>query len=262
MELFVAGCHGGETPKHRTSAFVIDDRLAIDAGALTSMLDLKQQARINSVLVSHAHLDHVRDLAMLTDNRFQVGAGPLRVYATKPTLHALRTHFFNGALWPDFSKIPSRNGRSKAPPQPSLIFEELKLERPTAIGPYTVTAIPVSHTIDTAAFIVESSAGAIAYSGDTGPTEKLWTALNRTAALKLLLLEVSFPNNEQHLATLSGHHTPSTLIEDLRKFEKMSELDVLLYHIKPVFEARVEREVARIRGANLHVPKLGDRYRI
>ena len=44
MELFVAGCHGGETPKHRTSAFVVDGRIAIDAGALTSGLSLKASA--------------------------------------------------------------------------------------------------------------------------------------------------------------------------------------------------------------------------
>ena len=31
------GCHGGETPRHRTSAFVLDRRVAIDAGSLTAM---------------------------------------------------------------------------------------------------------------------------------------------------------------------------------------------------------------------------------
>jgi hypothetical protein len=41
VQLRVVGCHGGETPKHRTSAFILDDRLAIDAGSLTSGLDLK-----------------------------------------------------------------------------------------------------------------------------------------------------------------------------------------------------------------------------
>ena len=34
------GCHGGETPKHRTSAFVIGEALAVDAGALTSGLEI------------------------------------------------------------------------------------------------------------------------------------------------------------------------------------------------------------------------------
>ena len=59
MELRVVGCHGGETPKHRTSAFVVDERIALDAGSLTSGLDLKLQFRLQAVLVSHAHLDHI-----------------------------------------------------------------------------------------------------------------------------------------------------------------------------------------------------------
>src|SRR6202034_818492 len=62
VELRVIGCHGGETPKHRTSAFIVDDRVAIDAGSLTSGMELKAQCALEAVLVSHAHLDHVRDL--------------------------------------------------------------------------------------------------------------------------------------------------------------------------------------------------------
>ena len=77
MDLRVIGCHGGETPKHRTSAFVVDDRVAIDAGALTSGMELKAQCALEAVLVSHAHLDHVRDLATIADNRNQNGADPL-----------------------------------------------------------------------------------------------------------------------------------------------------------------------------------------
>jgi 3',5'-cyclic-nucleotide phosphodiesterase len=69
MELRVIGCHGGETPRHRTSAFVLDERLAIDAGSLTSGLDLKAQFRLDACIVSHAHLDHIRDLATIADNR-------------------------------------------------------------------------------------------------------------------------------------------------------------------------------------------------
>ena len=79
MLLRVIGCHGGETPKHRTSAFVLDERLAIDAGSLTSGMDLKAQCKLEAVLVSHAHLDHIRDLATLADNRVQNGCPPLMI---------------------------------------------------------------------------------------------------------------------------------------------------------------------------------------
>jgi 3',5'-cyclic-nucleotide phosphodiesterase len=73
-------------------------------------------------------------------------------------------------------------------------------------------------------------------------------------------MEVSFPNDEAKLARLSGHHTPQTMAEDMKKFERSSELPTLLYHIKPSFQAKVERECARLKRLNLTVCALGDQY--
>ena len=84
---------GGETPKHRTSAFVLDDRLAIDAGSLTSGLTLKAQCALEACLVSHAHLDHIRDLATLADNRAQVGTAPLVVAGGPATPEEIKAVF-------------------------------------------------------------------------------------------------------------------------------------------------------------------------
>jgi cAMP phosphodiesterase len=253
MELRVIGCHGGETPKHRTSSFVVDDRLAIDAGALTSGLDLKAQFRLTACIVSHAHLDHIRDLATIADNRCQAECEPLVIAATKPTIRVLRKHFFNNLLWPDFSEIHTSNG-------PTIRFVELKPERPTEIAGYEVVAIPVAHTIDSSGFIVRGKDASLGYSGDTGPTERLWEVLREEEKLKALLMEVSFPNREQKLATDSGHHTPRTLVKDLKKFGKPQDLPTLLYHIKPVFQGEVEQECARLKGVNLTVTALGDQF--
>lgn len=253
MELRVLGCHGGETPTHRTSAFVLDDTLAIDAGSLTSGLQLGEQARLDAVIVSHAHLDHVRDLATIADNRCQVGCAPLVIAGTAGTLAALRTHFFNNVLWPDFSKIPSADG-------PTIRYVELEPERPTQIGHFSVRAVLVSHTIESAGFVIESEQGTLAYSGDTGPTDRFWEVLNQQRDLRALLMEVSFPNREQRLATTSGHHTPQTLGEELRKYRSPKDLPTMLYHIKPVFQAEVERECAALSDLNLHVLGLGDHF--
>ncbi len=255
MDLRVIGCHGGETPKHRTSAFVVDDRVAIDAGSLTSGMDLKAQCALEAVLVSHAHLDHVRDLATIADNRNQNKADPLIIAGTRPTLAVLRKHFFNGLLWPDFSKIP--NTRT-----PAIRYLPLDLEKPTRIAGYDVYAIPVDHTIETCGFTVRGKDGVLGYSGDTGPTDRLWEVLRETEGLKALLMEVSFPNDEARLARVSGHHTPETLGKDMKKLGSAlaRELPTLLYHIKPSFQAKVERECARLKGVNLSVCALGDQF--
>jgi 3',5'-cyclic-nucleotide phosphodiesterase len=253
LDLRVIGCHGGETPRHRTSAFLVDDRLAIDAGSLTSGLELKAQCALEAVVVSHAHLDHVRDLATIADNRNQKGAPTLLVAATRPTIVALQTHFFNNLLWPDFTRIPSRT-------RPAVRFVPLRSGARTDVAGFEVCAVPVSHSIDCSGFVVRAKSGALGYSGDTGPTDELWTLLNATPDLRALLMEVSFPNAEGRLARISGHHTPETLARDMRKLERRRELPTLLYHIKPAFEAAVERECARLKGYNLEICALGDQY--
>lgn len=253
MELRVVGCHGGETPRHRTSAFVVDDRIALDAGSLTSGLDLNAQFRLQAVLVSHAHLDHIRDLATIADNRCQADCDPLLVAATKPTIEVLKKHFFNNLIWPDFSVIPNRS-------RPTIQFVELKHERRVEIAGYQVCSVPVTHTIDSSGFIVKGKDATVAYSGDTGPTDRFWELLKKEDNLKALLLEVSFPNREQKLATVSGHHTPRTLAKDLAKYGKPKDLPTLLYHIKPVFQSEVEQECAKLKGVNLAVMGLGDQY--
>jgi 3',5'-cyclic-nucleotide phosphodiesterase len=216
VELRIIGCHGGETPRHRPSAFLLDDRIAIDAGALTSGMEIAAQCAVEACLVSHAHLDHIR-------------------------------------LWPDFTKIPSSE-------EPTIVYRVLKPEVTTRIAGYGVKAIQVSHTIDCCGFVVEGKDGAIAYSGDTGPTKRLWEVLNGVENLRAMLMEVSFPTRQQNLATLSGHHTPRTLAIELKKYKKTKDLPFLLYHIKPVFQAEVEKECAKITGANITIPKLGDHF--
>ena len=253
MDLRILGCHGGETPRHRTTSFLIDEKLAIDAGCLTSQLELSDQLRIETVLVSHSHLDHVRDLATIVDNRAQLQAPPLTVAATRPTIEVLKAHFFNDRLWPDFTVIPS-------PDEPSLVWQEIALESPTKVLGYDVTAVPVNHTIDCSGFIISDQNSAVGFSGDTGPTDRLWELLSETPNLKALLMEVSFPNREQKLAAASGHHTPQTLIADLAKLDAPQDLPTMLYHMKPPFQSEVEKECAKLAGLNLHVLKLGDQF--
>ena len=130
---------------------LVDDRIAIDAGSLTSGMDLAAQFALEACLVSHAHLDHVRDLATIADTRSQNGCPPLIVAGPKETLALLRKHFFNGLLWPDFSKIPS----AKAP---TIKYQVLKPEVTHIVAGYKVRAIEVSHTIECCAFIVEGRA--------------------------------------------------------------------------------------------------------
>lgn len=253
MDLKVLGCHGGESPRHHCPAFLIDGRVCLDAGAITSMLSLKEQRKIEAVLVSHAHLDHVRDLAMLADTRAQQGGPPLTIVSTPGTIEILKKHFFNDKLWPDFSKIPERDNGT-------VSFRKIRPLCEAEVCGYRVRPLPVSHTIEAAAFIVGDGDTSLAYSGDTGPTDAMWDALRAQDDLSAVIMEVAFPNERQKLATVSGHHTPKTLERELKKLGSKRDLPVLLFHIKPVFQRTVERELSRIKARNNTLLDVGDEY--
>lgn len=254
MDFKVLGCHGGESPKHHCPAFLLDGRVCLDAGSITNMLTLKEQQKIEAVIVSHAHIDHVRDLAMLTDTRTQQGGPPLTIASTPGTIAVLKKHFFNDKLWPDFSKIPD-------PDNHTLVFQKLAPGKLNKVLDYQIRPVPVDHTVEAAAFVVSDGESAVAYSGDTGPTEALWQALTQHDELSALIMEVAFPNEHAKLAHDSGHHTPQSLELELRKLgARKRDLPVLLFHIKPVFERIVERELGKIRARNNTILQIGDEY--
>jgi 3',5'-cyclic-nucleotide phosphodiesterase len=254
MDLRVLGCHGGESPKHQCPAFLLDGRVCLDAGAITKMLSLKEQQRIEMVLVSHAHLDHVRDLAMLADTRTQQGGPPLVIASTPGTIGILKRHFFNDRLWPDFSKIPS-------PENPTIVFQHLKPDIETSLSGFRVRPILVDHAVEAAAFIVSDGTSALAYSGDTGPTERLWEVLKEQPNLRALIMEVAFPNERGILARDSCHHTPKSLELELKKLGvARRDLPILLFHIKPVFQRQVELQLAKLKTRNTSILNIGDQY--
>ena len=68
MEMRVLGCYGGELPGYRVCSFAFDGKLLLDAGSMTSVLRPAEQRRISHILVSHTHLDHIKDIPFLAAN--------------------------------------------------------------------------------------------------------------------------------------------------------------------------------------------------
>ena len=74
-----------------------------------------------------------------------------------------------------------------------------------------------------------------------------------------LMVEVSFPNELQGLADVSGHLTPNTLATELAKLDR-NGFPVLLYHLKPAYAAALRREVAALKLPGVRVLKVGDEF--
>ena len=90
MKLQVLGCHGGELPKCKTTCFLIDGVLALDAGALTGSLTLDALCRVDDIVVSHSHFDHVKDLPLLADLIVGRRETPVTIHASRECAKTLR----------------------------------------------------------------------------------------------------------------------------------------------------------------------------
>ena len=92
-----------------------------------------------------------------------------------------------------FRNIPS-------PAEPVLNLRVLAEEAEARVGHLSVTPVPVDHTVPTAGYIVQDGSAGFVYSGDTGPTGRLWQVARRMKGLRALIVETAFPNR---LATLA-----------------------------------------------------------
>jgi ribonuclease BN (tRNA processing enzyme) len=245
----VLGAHGGSSPFHRQTSFLVNGTVCVDAGSLTDALPLDEQALVRAVLVTHAHMDHVASLPFLVENVYGRRAAPLEIVAPEEILDALRKHLFNDALWPDFSSLPNDL-------LPAVAFRAIERAKPFEVEGLEGTAIAVSHVVPTCGYILSAGGAAIVFSGDTGPTDELWAAARRRGDVKGLFVECSFPSDLQGLADSSKHLTPATLRTEMEKFPKGPP--VYLYHMKPPTLPRLRAEIAALSDARVTVLADGD----
>ncbi len=251
MKLRVVGCSGGSVKERYLSCFLLNDEIALDAGGLTGPLTLEEQLRVRHVIVTHTHLDHNCGLPFFVENVFGKLDVPIIAYAIAPVVESLRNHMFNDELWPDFTKLPSEK-------EPTLRFHEIVPEKPFRIGTLTFTAIAVEHLIPTVGILVEDDGGAILYTSDTGPTDRVWQVASSHPRLKSVITEISFSNGDDALAQASGHMTPRILASELKKLTR--KVPVLVTHTKPGHLARIESELDALGLANVELIEQGKTY--
>lgn len=240
MRLRVLGCSGGIGGRHlRTTSFLVDNDILLDAGSGVGDLSLAELTRIDHVFVTHSHLDHVTSIPFLVDTVGGMRAKPITVHATAPTIEILRNHLFNWSIWPDFTEIPSAEA-------PFMRYEEVELGRAVNVDGRVFTPIPAVHTVPAIGYHLDSGEGSLVFTGDTGPNDELWKVVNRISNLKVLIIETAFSNKERQLAEVSKHLCPSMLADELAKLERRPE--VWITHLKPGEIELTMEEVEAVAG--------------
>lgn len=237
MKIRVLGCSGAIAEGSRTTAFLIDHDVLVDAGTGVGDLSLEALAQIDHILISHSHLDHVLAIGLLADSVMRLRAAQKResiqVHALPETLEALRKHIFNGVIWPDFTKLPCAD-------RPALRLVPFELGQRLKLGGKTFEVLSAAHTVPAVGFALEGRDGWWVYTGDTGPNPALWKRLAEMQVAHLVI-ETAFSDEERELACVSQHLCPRKLGQELSHLQ--GSVDVHITHIKP---GEVEAVMAEI----------------
>ncbi len=216
------------------STYIVNEVCAFDAGALGMVGTPTEQALVDHVFLTHAHLDHIAGLPIFLDTVVDLGNESVDVRASAEVLGMLSSHVFNDRLMPDFLRI-SQQGPV------FLRTTAIEPEVPTAVAGLSVTSFPVNHPVPCVGYIIEEPKAAIAIVTDTAPHDSIWERLARIPNLKAILLDCSFPQSQAKLAAISGHMTTGQFVEQARRFARTAPVHAI--HIKPRFYEEVIAEL-------------------
>ena len=251
MKIEVLGSYGGESVDCRMTCLLVNDTIALDAGSLSQVLSIERQQKIQTILLTHSHMDHTSALPFFIENVFGKLRESVDVYASPATIYALRKHLFNNDTWPDFTRLPNHL-------LPVVRFIDLEEEVPVTIGGVRFTPISVSHLVPTFGFLIENDDAKILWSSDTGPTQRLWEIANRTEKLGGIWIDTSFDNSMQSIADVSGHLTPASLALELKKLER--RIPILLHNLKPPCIAKIQNEIRALGNPDIGFVEQGKIY--
>jgi ribonuclease BN (tRNA processing enzyme) len=250
MKVRVLGCSGAIGKNCRTTSFLLDDDVLVDAGTGVGDLTLAEMQRIDHVLLTHSHLDHVVSLPLMVDAVSSRRNKPLQVHALQATLDALKAHIFNNVIWPDFSRIPK-------PDAPFISFHALELGETFDLCGKHFEVLPAVHSVPAAGYAVRSLAladsakggveqqsGNWVFTGDTEENPALWARINQLE-VAMLVIETAFSNRESGLAKRSQHLSPDSLASELACIGDNRRYPIYITHTKPAETELIMAEIGR-----------------
>ena len=224
MKLRVLGCSGGIGGNQRTTSFLLDNDILIDAGTGVGELSLAEMSAIDHIFITHSHLDHIACIPLMIDSVWMMRDLPITIYATAETLEILQQHIFNWKIWPDFSQIPNAQ-------TPAMRYQAIQLGSAVELNGRKITPVPANHVVPAVGYQLDSGKASLVYTGDTTSNDALWTVVNKIENLRYLIIESAFSNQEKGLAVLSKHLCPDLLAEEMLKLKRSAEL--FITHLKP-----------------------------
>ena len=238
----------GAAPQQYSTCFLVNDCIAIDAGALGFYRSPAEQATVRHLFLSHTHIDHLASLPIFLENIAGLGQAPVNIYASAEVEYCLRNDLFNDRLWANFIDLTHDGGHF-------LTLHPIASGQAVEVEGLRITPVAVDHAVPTLGFLLEDKAAAVIITSDTGATEEIWRRANQTTNLKAIYLEAAFPNAHEQLAQLTGHLTPAGFIREMQKVKRPATWYAV--HVKARFREEVTRELLAAGLPNVEIAKFG-----
>ena len=235
MKVRVLGCSGAIAKDCRTTSFLIDQDVLVDAGTGVGDLTLDEMKGINHVLLTHSHLDHIAALPLMVDAIASQRVAPVQIHALAGTIAAIKAHVFNNVIWPDFSRIPTVEA-------PFITFHEIEVGQTLDITGKRIEVLPAVHTVPAVGYAVTGGRGCWVFSGDTERNPAFWRRINQMN-VAALVIETAFSNREKELARRSLHLSPLALAEELDCIDKTKSFPIYITHTKPAETELIMSEI-------------------
>jgi ribonuclease BN (tRNA processing enzyme) len=246
------GTHNSESDHTRLVSVLIDGVLAVDAGSLTAGLTFSEQSKINSILLSHGHFDHIRDTPTFAFNNLH---RTTRIFATAETLNMLSSHLIDGEIYPAFwrrTEFVNKPALELMPVEPNAHYE---------IDGYRVYPVAVNHSVHAVGFeIIKDGQGAF-YTGDTGPgLSPVWEVISP----QILIIDLTFPDSQEKTARDSRHLCPKLFKKEMLEFRRIKGYlpQIIPIHMHPKFEDEIRRDMEHVNtelGVRVHFVDEGER---
>jgi ribonuclease BN (tRNA processing enzyme) len=237
MKVRVLGCSGAIAKDCRTTSFLIDSDVLVDAGTGVGDLTLEEMKGINHVLLTHSHLDHIAALPLMVDAIASQRTAPVQIHALAGTIAAIKAHVFNNVIWPDFSRIPTVEA-------PFITFHEIEVGQTLDITGKRIEVLPAVHTVPAVGYAVTGGRGCWIFSGDTERNPAFWRRINQMN-VAALVIETAFSNREKELARRSLHLSPLALAEELDCIDKGKSFPIYITHTKPAETELIMSEIQK-----------------
>jgi ribonuclease BN (tRNA processing enzyme) len=233
------------------TTFLVNDCVAIDAGALGFYQSPAEQAAIRHIFLSHTHIDHWATLPIFLINVFGMGEAPVTLHASEVVLDSLRHDVFNGRVWPNLFDMEHDRRRF-------LTVNPIADGQPVEVEGLRITPVAVEHVVPTLGFILEDATSAVVIASDTTATTAIWQRAERTPNLKAVFLEATLPNDMADLASVTKHLTAAGFVREMRKVSRPATFFAV--HLSSRTKDQVIAELHAERLPNLQIAHFGQTY--